>query len=415
MNGMDRRKFIKALGFTTAAAFLPVLGCERSSVLAPTSEEIDAERAVMTATGTLVNKDFSPAMGVAPPMITPFNTDKSIDWTAFDKIVEWHVEQGVKSIFLVSGSGEYYEITEDEAVQMAQRAMAVVAGAVPILVGATNHATYTKDLFYQNMDNMTLWNQDLADNKTMMQRLEQTGVAGLFITIPQLVPLSKFSGWSAADFAAAHDSTGDLREQLRAAYDTPMLEYHTELHDAVSCPVYGYEKPGNVIGYKFSADAFNELGKLDRFVAIKDTTCNVSAVQAKLAIAEGKIQLMDANVANLYQTLTAGASGTINTTSNVASGLFVKMHELIKSGDSLNAIFASGLHQRIMSIDSLLGYGYMMSAKIALAKRGFPIQPVTRVSSRSFSSSQLSALDSMVDLIHRTEQDYEVPSPLSVA
>ena len=402
---------MKALGMAAAAAVVP-MGCDRRS-LAPTDAADDGAVARTPGmTVTAIPKDFSPACGVVPPMVTPFRTDKSVDWPAFERLVEWHVERGVRSIFLVSGSAEFYHITEDEAIEMAQRALTVVDGAVPVLAGATNHMTYTKDVFYQDQDNMTLWDADLAANKTMMQRMEQTGVKGIFITIPQLLPRSLFSGWSEADFYTGNaDSDDPLRAQLVAAYDAPMLDYHTELHDAVSCDVYGYEKPGNVIGYKFSSSVFASLGALPRFIAIKDTTCDVAAVQAKVEAAQGTIYVMDANVPNLYQTLQVGACGCVNTTSNVAPHLFAKLCSYMAARDTL---FGSALNQRILQVDSLLSYGYMKSAKIALAKMGLPIEPVTREADRTFSAAQLAALDDMVELIRTTEREHSIP-PTSVA
>ena len=171
-------------------------------------------------------KDFKPAYGIMPPLITPFNEDKSIDFDTYEKLVEWHIERGVHSLFVVCGSSEYFALEEDEAIKMAETAVKAADGRIYIVAGSTFYGDVDKDI-------------------EMTKRMADTGVAGCFITTPREIP----------------------------AEDGPMLEYFLAIHDGVDCPVYAYEMPGGT-NYKFSAEAFAELGKRERFIGIKDTTCD---------------------------------------------------------------------------------------------------------------------------------------------
>jgi dihydrodipicolinate synthase/N-acetylneuraminate lyase len=425
---LSRRSFLKHLG-VGAAAMLTPFGCDRMHTLAPGSAAGNAAESAKNAgtlAGSAVVKDFAPAMGMVPPMITPMNQNLSINYDALNAVVDWHTSQGVSGVFLASGSGEYFHLTEDEVAEMSSRVVAHTMGDVPVLVGATNHLAYSQAVHHNRVSafrnggslegDLALWEQDVADNTAMAQRISATGVDGIFITVPMAVPYELFSDWDPNEWIQAHtawfsSATLPLYQRLQADLDEIIVEYYTTIHDAVSCSVYGYEMPGTVYNYKFSANAFAALGQLSRTIAVKDTTVSIDAVRAKAEAAAGTILVMDANVDNLYDTLQLGSSGSVNTTSNVASGLFVRMQELIDEGRLSTAQI---LHQRIRSVDGkLMDHGeYSVSAKVALWLMGLPVQRWTRTGNRVV---DLDRLRDMVDLIRLTRQQFGAVTPTGIA
>jgi 4-hydroxy-tetrahydrodipicolinate synthase len=302
-------------------------------------------------------KDFTPAYGIVPPLITPFNEDKSIDWDTFDLLVDWHIDRGVSGLFVVCGSSEYWNLTEEEAVQMAVAALKRADGRCNILVGSTMSPE-----------------DDLDKNIAQTKRIAETGVDGCFITMPRVLP----------------------------AEDQLMIDYHMKIHDAVDCPLYAYEMPGGN-NYKFSPEAFAEIGKAERYIGIKDTTCDVETVRLKIEACGGSIKIMDANTLNLLDTLKLGATGAITTTSNVAPGLFAKMITAVEKGDLETA---GELHDVIVKVDEMMGPGYVMSAKISVAMMGVPMKEISRVQSREFTSERRAELQEMVELIESTDAQY---------
>ena len=301
-------------------------------------------------------KDFSPAYGIMPPLLTPFNEDKSIDFDTYERLIEWHIERRVHSLFVVCGSSEYFALTEDEAIKMAETAVKAAGDRIYIVAGSTIH-------------------DNVEDNIAMTKRMGDTGVAGCFITTPRDIP----------------------------AEDEPMLEYFLAIHDAVDCPVYAYEMPGGT-NYKFSPEAFAEIGKRERFIGIKDTTCDVDIVKAKIEAAKGTIKIIDANTPNLFQTLQLGATGGINTSANVCPSLFSKMYRLIQDGDLETA---GKLHQRIVEIDSMM-WGYVMSAKMAVSMMGLPqLKHVMRNPSREFTPERMQGVKDMVAEVEKAEKEFD--------
>lgn len=416
---IDRRTFLKTLGIAAASAMLPI-GCDRMHTLAPSHPGNPSVKGASAPSVLAATKDFTPAFGIIPPMILPMFSDLSIDYDGLMTVIDWHVEQGITAVFLASGSGEYYQLTEDEIVEIATRTVAHVGGAIPVLCGATNHLSYSKDAFYARFNSgdlngdEALYDQDVLDNIDMAKRVEDAGVDGIFITIPMAVPYEKFTDWTQTDWRAAH-SNRDLADpgyaRLRADLDDIIVDYYTQVHDAVACTVWGYEMPGNVAGYKFSADGFANLGALDRTIGLKDTTISVDAIAAKVVAANGTIQVLDANVDNLYDSLGVGASGAINTTSNVASGLFSREIELYRQG---RTTYARSLHSRIQVVDDyLMDHGeYPRNAKQALKMMNLPIQSFTR---RSANAVNISRMREMIEYIRDTRAIFDAVTPTGIA
>jgi 4-hydroxy-tetrahydrodipicolinate synthase len=72
--------------------------------------------------------------GIFTPIVTPHHDDGSIDIGAFDEVAEFLVEAGVHCIVVGGSTGEYYAQSMDERMQLARRAVDVVAGRVPVMV-----------------------------------------------------------------------------------------------------------------------------------------------------------------------------------------------------------------------------------------------------------------------------------------
>ncbi len=317
--------------------------------------------------GTAAGKDFGPAHGIVPPLLTPFTPDGEVDYEAYDRLIDWHVVRGVTGVFIVCSSSESRHLSEAEALSMARAAVRRADGRINVLAGSSLHV-------------------ELADNIAMTRRMAETGVDGCFITTPRL---------------PADDS---------ASIDDRMLKYYTAIHDAVSCPVYGYEVPGHP---QFAPEVLATLGELERFIGIKDTSTRIdippdealAPVRGKLAAVNGTVKIMQANTARLLASFELGCTGGINQSANVASGLFVKMHDLWKAGDQE---LARALQERIVEIDGILLYGFMKSAKVALGMMGLEMEPLCRQQSGEYDTIDADALRRMVALIRRAEDEFEI-------
>ncbi|MFJ6699653.1 5-dehydro-4-deoxyglucarate dehydratase [Streptomyces sp. NPDC091272] len=68
--------------------------------------------------------------------LTPFTHDLALDLDAFAETVEGHVAAGAGALFVACGTGEFSALAADELSALLRRAREVVAGRVPVWVGA---------------------------------------------------------------------------------------------------------------------------------------------------------------------------------------------------------------------------------------------------------------------------------------
>ncbi|PSJ47437.1 dihydrodipicolinate synthase family protein [Zobellella endophytica] len=73
--------------------------------------------------------------GIYTPVITPFAEDSSIDYPAFESLIDSLVDAGVHGIIVGGTTGEYYVETLEERVKLLQLAVARCAGRVPVIFG----------------------------------------------------------------------------------------------------------------------------------------------------------------------------------------------------------------------------------------------------------------------------------------
>lgn len=73
--------------------------------------------------------------GYWPAAPTPFAEDGSLDLGAWQALLELYLGQGVHGILVNGTTGEWFAQTRDERAQLARRAVEVVAGAVPVVIG----------------------------------------------------------------------------------------------------------------------------------------------------------------------------------------------------------------------------------------------------------------------------------------
>ena len=361
---MDRRGFLKLLGVGAAAAGVAASGLPGCAGLIPGS-----------------GKNFAPADGIIPPMVTPFTDEGEIDWNVYEQLIDWHISKGVDGLFVVCGSGEYFSLTEDEAVRMAEVAVRRANGRIHILCGSANHRRY----------------EQIDDNIRMTRRVADTGVDGCFITPPARVPDS---------------FEPDMQQHV--------LDYLVRIHDATNHPLYIYEIPGMPFRFMFAPETLGTLSRCERYIGMKDTSTRehlpedeaLATVRAKLAAVGDRLKIIQASNLFLLPSLQMGCSGGVNTVSNVAPGLFVKLYSLWRNGDIENARL---LQARIAEVKAMLEAGpYIPSAKFALSQMGIPIDTIMRrrrnrgPRRRDLNQEQIQTVQNMIALIRRSEDEFEI-------
>lgn len=75
--------------------------------------------------------------GSVPAVVTPFDENGSLMLDRFEQVVAWHIEQGAEGICVAGDNGESWSLTPDERRGLAEAAVRIVGGRVPVLMGAS--------------------------------------------------------------------------------------------------------------------------------------------------------------------------------------------------------------------------------------------------------------------------------------
>ena len=73
-----------------------------------------------------------PPRGILPAIITPFREDESIDYTAWQRHIEFLLASGVHGLFVIGGQGEFFALTEEERVVAARFCVQTVNKRAPV-------------------------------------------------------------------------------------------------------------------------------------------------------------------------------------------------------------------------------------------------------------------------------------------
>lgn len=79
--------------------------------------------------------------GVIPILATPFHDDESLDLQSWTRLLEFMVVLGVDGVTLIGVLGESNRLTDHERDTLIAHAVKVVAGRMPIVVGASHSGT----------------------------------------------------------------------------------------------------------------------------------------------------------------------------------------------------------------------------------------------------------------------------------
>jgi 4-hydroxy-tetrahydrodipicolinate synthase len=80
-------------------------------------------------------------IGTGVALITPFNTDLSIDFDALERLVEYNIENGTEYLVISGTTGESVTITPEEKKQLTQFIIKVNKGRLPLVLGIGGNNT----------------------------------------------------------------------------------------------------------------------------------------------------------------------------------------------------------------------------------------------------------------------------------
>src|SRR6476660_4188281 len=91
--------------------------------------------------------------GSIPAIVTPMQADGSVDFAAWERLLEFHASEGTDAIVVGGTTGESPTLEEDELFELVRTARARVGDRMPIIAGSgTNSTAASIELSHRMID-----------------------------------------------------------------------------------------------------------------------------------------------------------------------------------------------------------------------------------------------------------------------
>jgi len=221
--------------------------------------------------------------GSITALITPFR-DGKLDEEAFQRFVEWQIEEGTSALVSCGTTGESPTLSHEEDMRVTALCIEAAKGRVPVIAGTGSNST---------------------EEAIMLTRhaMEAGADAALIVTPYYNKPTQE-----------------------------GLYQHYKAIHDAVEIPIIIYNIPGRCI-VDMSVDTMKRLAELPNIVGVKDATADLTRpAKTRAAIGEDFAQLTGED-ATVVPFLAQGGHGCISVTANVAPRLCAELHAAWKRRD----------------------------------------------------------------------------------
>jgi 4-hydroxy-tetrahydrodipicolinate synthase len=276
-----------------------------------------------------------PFQGSITALITPFK-DGKFDTRAFQKLVEWQIDQGTNGLVPCGTTGESPTLTHDEHRRVVELCIEAAAGRVPVIAGTGSNST--------------------AEAVELTRHAKAAGADGVLVVTPY--------------------------------YNKPTQEglylHYKAVNDCTDIPILIYNIPGRSV-VDMSVDTMARLFKLKNVVGVKDATANMARVsQQRAALGKEFVQLSGED-ATALGFMAHGGQGCISVTANIAPALCAEFQLACLAG---NFRLALQLQDRLIPLhDALFVESNPGPVKYAASKLGLcneetrlPLAPLTSAS-----------------------------------
>lgn len=208
--------------------------------------------------------------GAGVAIVTPFNSDETINYNKLDELLDYHCTHGTDAIIICGTTGESATMTEEEHMQCVKFAIDRVKGRIPVIAGTGSNCTRTA------ID--------------MSKEAADYGADGLLLVTPY----------------------------YNKATQAGLISHYTAVAKEAKAPIIMYSVASRT-GCNIEPATVAELVKnVDNIVAVKEASGNISQVAKIMALTDGNIDLYSGNDDQIVPMLSLGAKGVISVLSNVA-------------------------------------------------------------------------------------------------
>ena len=252
-------------------------------------------------------------------LVTPMHPDGAIDWSAFARLIEYHIESGTAGLGVVGTTGESPTLTVPEHCEVIRFAVEQAGGRIPVVAGTGGNSTH--------------------------EAIELT--------------------------VSAAEAGADYSLSVTPYYNKPtqqgLFEHFQAVARSVNLPIILYNVPGRT-GCDLLNDTVVKLSQIDNIVAIKDATGDVARGAALIEAVPDGFAVFSGDDATALELMRRGGQGNVSVIANIAARDMAAMCDLALTGEWEAA---SEIDARMSELNNLLFIeANPIPVKWAMAQRG---------------------------------------------
>jgi len=252
-------------------------------------------------------------------LVTPMHPDGAIDWSAFARLIEYHIESDTAGLGVVGTTGESPTLTVPEHCEVIRFAVEQAGGRIPVVAGTGGNSTH--------------------------EAIELT--------------------------VSAAEAGADYSLSVTPYYNKPtqqgLFEHFQAVARSVNLPIILYNVPART-GCDLLNDTVVKLSQIDNIVAIKDATGDVARGAALIEAVPDGFAVFSGDDATALELMRRGGQGNVSVTANIAAGDMAAMCNLALTGEWEAA---AEIDARLSELNDLLFIeANPIPVKWAMAQRG---------------------------------------------
>lgn len=261
--------------------------------------------------------------GAWPTMVTPFYENLQIDTGVYQAMIAWYLEHNVGGLYANCLSSEMFHLSNPERLLLVREAVRAAGGRVP--VAATGNL-----------------GEDLPEHIRLCKQAADAGADVVMLVVPEFLET-----------------------------DDDLEKYYMTLASEVPGPLGLYECPVPR-GFHLSIDLVQKLARTGRFVAYKETSCDIERIRALLAATAGTpLAVLQANTPIMLAAARAGAPGSMT----IAAIWVPELVAAVIARAAQQDPHAERLHAHLCALKLAQRSVHPIGSKYLLRKRGLPIAP----------------------------------------
>ena len=226
--------------------------------------------------------------GCGTALVTPFNTDSTVDDAALRELVEWQIEDGIHFLVPCGSTGEAATMTIDEHRHVVEVVAQQARGRVPIVAGAGSN--------------------DTAKAIALSKEMRAAGATHLLHTSPM--------------------------------YNKPpqrgIVAHYRAISDATDLPIVVYNVPGRTAS-NIEAKTTLEMSRIPRIVAVKEASGQLSQIADILRGRDPQFSVLSGDDEITLPVMALGGDGIVSVISNVTPKLMSELCDKMRAGDTVGA------------------------------------------------------------------------------